>query len=298
LARSLGLRSAITVPMMIHGRTIGAITFIWAESEQRYDRADLETATLIGQRAALAIENSKLHRDVQKAVRARDDLLAVVSHDLRNPLEAISLKAEAIVRFLPDEPAAAKPRKYAEGIQAAVRRMDHLIKDLLDLGSIEGGHLKLEPTFEHLEAIISSAVEEIQPLALAKGLRVEAERPAPPVRLLCDKSRILQVLSNLLGNAVKFTPSGGSILVRPSLEAGSVKVLVSDTGRGVAAEHLARIFDRYYQEPEHQRGGVGLGLFIASGIVSAHGGEIWAESTPGVGSKFYFTLPVDPGQSP
>lgn len=296
MARSLGLRSAITVPMMIHGRTIGAITFIWAESGKRYDRADLETAALIGQRAALAIENSKLHGDLKRAVRARDDLLAVVSHDLRNPLAAISLKAEAIVRFLPDQPGSPPPRQYAEGIQSAVRRMDHLIKDLLDLGSIEAGQLKLEHTLQDLESIISSATEEMQPLASAKGLRVEVEPPAQPVRLLCDKSRILQVLSNLLGNAVKFTPSGGRILVRPSLEAGSVKVLVRDTGRGIAAEHLARIFDRYYQEPEKERRGVGLGLFIASGVVAAHGGRIWAESTLGSGSNFYFTLPLDQGQ--
>lgn len=297
LGRALGLRSAINAPIAIQGRTIGVITFIWAESGKRYDEADLETAILLGQRAALAIENSRLHRRMQRAVKAREDLLAVVSHDLRNPLGVVLMRAASIARNLPGDGAAAKARKHAVDIQSAAQRMADLISDLLDLGSIEAGELKLQLSAEDLGALLSSAADEIQPLAASKGVRIDVSLPPQTwsVRCRCDRRRVSQVLSNLLGNAVKFTPSGGSIHLRSSIEGGMAKIVVLDTGQGVDPAHLSQIFERYYQAPTRERSGVGLGLFIAKGIVTAHGGQIWAESTPGEGSSFYFTLPLAEG---
>jgi len=299
LTRSLGLRSAISVPMSVHGRPLGAITFIWAESQNRYDHEDLEVATLIGQRAALAIENSRLHRDVQRAVQDREQLLAVVSHDLRNPLFAVALKADALRRVLPQDAAFAKAHQYAEGIRGSVHQMEQLLGDLLDLGSIEAGQLKVAPAACELRAVLDQAIEEQQPVAGAKNVTLRLEPLLDNATLFCDRRRVLQVFSNLIGNAVKFTPAGGDIVVQAVRAEGMVRISVRDNGPGIAEAHLPRIFDRYYRAHEGggQRG-MGLGLFIAKGIVVAHGGRIGVDSKPGQGSTFYFTLPLAPPLTP
>jgi signal transduction histidine kinase len=292
LARSLGLKSAITAPMSFRGQTVGAITFILAESGRRYDREDLETAVQIGERAAIAIENAKLHRDLQRAVRARDDLLAMVSHDLRNPLSIVTLRAAALTRLLASEPRWEKAHPHTQAIHKSAGKMERLVNDLLDLGSIEAGQLKIEPSSYSLRDLLSAAEEEMRPFAAAKEVQLRAEAPATDVQIRCDKRRILQVFANLIGNAIKFTPAGGAVLLRSNVDGDAAVMSVSDTGRGIPTDHMHRIFDRYYQAPSGERSGVGFGLFIARGIVTAHGGRIWAESKPDSGSTFSFTVPL------
>lgn len=298
LVQSLGFKSAIVAPIALHGRTEGAIMFIWAESKKRYGPEDLETAVLLGQRAALAIDNSKLHRDLQHAVLARDDLLAVVSHDLRNPLGAISLKADWILQNLHEDPAPTEIRKHANGIRVAAKRMEQLIHDLLDLGRIEAGQMKIAPTAHSIGALLASSVEELQALATAKGIRLHVELQNQHLSVLCDGQRIGQVLSNIIGNAIKFTSEGGSISVRSRSEARMALIMVRDTGMGIPVCDLEHIFDRHYQSSHTETNGVGLGLFIAKGIIEAHGGCIWAESTVGLGTQFSFTLPLATDESP
>jgi len=291
LARALGLRSAITVPMLVQGRTIGVMSFVWAESDRRYSDADLEIAVMLGQRAAFAVDNARLHGDLQRAVVARDDLIAVVSHDLRNLLGVMAMSVQGIAKKLPDGPQGERAQRLAAALKRTTVRMERLIRDLLDFGSIESGRLKVEPKAEDLGAFFGQLSDDLRPLAAAKSIRLEVVAPAAPLGIRCDRQRVFQVLSNLVGNAVKFTPSAGSIRVDARTEGDDVVLGVHDSGPGIDAAHQARIFERYYQGESREAGGVGLGLYIARAIVEAHGGRIWVESARGAGSHFYFTLP-------
>jgi signal transduction histidine kinase len=293
LARETGSPSAICAPITIHGRTIGRFLFGRTDPRRPYDAADAETAALLGQRAAFAIDNARLQQNLAREVKTRDDLLAIVSHDLRSPLGVISMKATLIERMLPNEPGWMTVRKNVSGIQSATTRMEALIDDLLDLSSIESGQLKVQPEPQDLGSLLAGAVDDLQALAAVKTLRLDVKTPIEPVRVRCDPRRIRQVLSNLIGNAIKHTANDGSIVVYAERDAERATVLVRDSGRGIDARDLPRIFERYYQAPTSHRAGVGLGLYIAKAIVEAHGGRIWAESTPGAGSRFYFTLPLD-----
>jgi signal transduction histidine kinase len=298
LARATGSPSAISGPITIQGNEIGALLFGRTDPRRPYDASDLDTAVMLGQRAGLAIENARLQLNLERAVKARDDLLAVVSHDLRTPLGVVSMKATLIDRLLPDRPDLAKVKQQLAGIQSSAMRMEDLINDLQDMGSIDAGRLKIEPQPEDLGTVLGSAADDLQAVAASKSVRLDLEPPAEAVRVRCDSKRIRQVLSNLIGNAVKFTAPGGSIVIRTSVDDGVASVVVRDDGPGIAGRDLSRIFERYYQGPAGQRSGVGLGLFIAKAIVDAHGGRIWVESTPGDGSAFHFTLPLDRDAAP
>lgn len=228
---------------------------------------------------------------LRAAVRARDDLLAVVSHDLRNPLSAIQLSARALARPAPEveRRATVKP---LEVIQRSVERMNRLIDDLLQASTMEAGTFAVSPGREEVPSLVEDALRTLEPVALARSIRLQSDLPPglPPV--LCDRVRVVQVLSNLLGNAAKFVAERGLIQIRARAQGEEVLFAVSDDGPGIAPEHLPRIFDRYWKGEGGERHGVGLGLFIAKGIVEAHRGRIWVESRPGAGSTFHFTLPV------
>ena len=227
----------------------------------------------------------------RRAIKSRDDLLATVSHDLRNPLGGMTLVA-AVLRKMPgSEPQMAALAKHAGTIERAARRMEHLVRDLLDMASIESGHLSVEPRPLEAAALVDEALETIQPLATEKELRVETVVPAPRVEVHCDRGRVLQVFTNLLGNAVKFTPAAGRIAVGAEPVERYVRFAVSDTGPGIRSDQLPFVFDRFWQAKETARAGTGLGLAICKGIIQQHGGDIWVESQVGVGTTFFFTLP-------
>jgi signal transduction histidine kinase len=183
-------------------------------------------------------------------------------------------------------------QKQAGRIQAAAERMGRLISDLLDWGRIEAGGLPLEPSEQDVASLVMEALESVRPLAEARGLRVGAELADDGVQVKCDRTRVLQVLGNLLGNAVKFTPDGGQLTVGARVQQGEVRLWVRDTGSGIRPEALPHVFERYWQAKDAESRGTGLGLYIAKGIVEAHGGRIWAQSEWGQGSTFSFTLPT------
>jgi PAS domain S-box-containing protein len=230
---------------------------------------------------------------LRAAVRAKDDLLAIVSHDLRNPLSAIQLSARSLSRPAP-ELERRSTLKPLEVIQRSVERMNRLIDDLLQASTMEAGTFRVSPEAEAAGALVEEALRNIEPVATARSIRLrsDVESGLPPVR--GDRLRLLQVLSNLLGNAVKFVPEGGTVQVRARAQGEEVLFAVSDDGPGIPADHLPHLFDRYWKGAAGERRGVGLGLFIAKGIVAAHGGRIWVESEAGAGSTFLFTLPVSP----
>jgi signal transduction histidine kinase len=170
--------------------------------------------------------------------------------------------------------------------------MSRLIQDLLDVKRMEQGRLAVDPRAQTIGAIVQDAIEMLRPLAEAQGLALEEEIPADLPKVLADPPRVQQVLSNLVGNAIKFTPRGGRIMLRVRPDAAEVSVAVIDTGPGISADQLPHIFGRFWQASRSDKRGIGLGLAIARGIVEAHRGRIWVESRVGEGSAFYFTLPV------
>ena len=252
---------------------------------------DLETAQDL-RRYAVEIDLGRQVLREQRAVRARDDLVAVVSHDLKNPLGLIATQAGLSLRILTaDDEASRRLRGGLERIQRAVERMSALIHDLLDLAKIEAGRFALQRSPEDMRDMLEEALLILRPLAEGKRISVEHQiSGAPSVR--ADRERIYQVFSNLVGNAVKFTPEGGSIRVRAGVEGGAVVVAVQDSGPGVPADQVPHLFERYWQARRDARDGSGLGLFIAKGIVEAHGGQIWVVSRPGEGATFSFSLPL------
>lgn len=294
MLRRLGPVSWMIVPLAARGRIIGAITFASSESGRHYGLDDLRIAEELATSSALAIDNARLFDDARAAARLRDDVLSFVTHDLRNPLAAI-------VRWstrLDDADASADERRRATAaIRDASDVMNGLISDLLDLTRLESGHLRIEQEPVRPEYLLTNARDLFEPAARAKRVELRVESSELP-RVHADPQRIHQVLSNLIGNALRFVPSGGQIVVQAQSHHDEVLFSVADTGPGVAPEDVPRVFDRFWQAAHARKSGAGLGLAIARGIVEAHKGRIWMESVLRRGSTFYFTLPVWHGALP
>jgi PAS domain S-box-containing protein len=289
LLRQLQPASMMLVPLAARGRILGIITLAASGSGRRFGSRDLAVAMELAHTAALAIDNGLLYRQAREATRWRDQVLGFVAHDLRNPLSSVSLSAS----LLAEASLSAEDQAWQlDGILRSAEQMDHLIQDLLDITRIEAGRLRVEPERVGLASLLHEALQTMQARATAKGLTIEKEVLGSPEPVWADRQRILQVLSNLLGNAIKFTPAGGRITLRAMAQPEEVLVSVSDTGIGLAPQQLTHVFDRFWQAHAAHRGGAGLGLAIAKGLVEAHGGKIWVESRLGVGSAFYFTIPL------
>jgi PAS domain S-box-containing protein len=294
VTRANGIKSMLIVPLRARERVLGALTLVAAHSGRRYTAADRLFAEDIGRRAAMAIDNARLHAQAQRATRARDAVLALVSHDLRNPLGVILLQTLNLLSVPAAEDRRSKGRRAIEAIQRASTRMNRLIGDLLDVTSIEAGHLSLLKQGERSGTLIAAALEASQELAAKKSQTLRRDLgDLDGGDVLCDAGRILQVFTNLIGNAIKFSPEGATITVCARRLGDEVEYSVTDTGPGIPPEQLPHIFDRFWQATETAELGTGLGLSIAKGIVEAHGGRIWAESR-GTGSTFCFTLPRVP----
>ena len=288
----LNPRSLLCVPLTSSGRVLGAVTFVMSDSGRRYDTEDFAMAEELAQRATLAVENARLFKEAEAATRARDEMLGVVAHDLRNPLNTIMMATD-LVMDLPTDVPVSTSRKSLEMIRRAADRMNRLIQDLLDVKRIEAGRLSVEPRPESVAAVVNEAVEMLRPLATGASLQLATEVPADLPRAMIDPPRIHQVLSNLVGNSIKFTPPGGSITVKAEpLPDDCLRISVIDTGPGIPPEQVSHLFGRYWQGHRNDRRGIGLGLTISKGIVEAHQGRIWVESTPGEGSRFHFTVPA------
>lgn len=289
--RALDTRSLILVPLVgVEERVIGVLTFGTSSTRSPLDTVDLSLAEALAGRITLAIENACHYRVAQRATAARDEVLSVVSHDLRNPLSAVTMYA----RVLLDNPPATEPerRSLYQSVIDAADWMHRLMQDLLDAASIESGRLSVEIEPQSVEHLVDASAKMFDARARADGVRILTEVDSRTPLVAADGARVLQVLGNLIGNALKYTPAGGTITVGAAPRADEVLLWVRDTGAGIAPQHLPHLFDRFW----HMRGssrtrGSGLGLAIARGIVEAHAGRIWVDSTVGVGSTFWFTLP-------
>ena len=287
LLRELAPRSYMAIPLVARDMRFGAVVFI--SSSRRYTPHDLHLANDLGVRSALAIQNARLLAAAHQATRARDAMLGIVAHDLRNPLNAIGMSAQLLGRKLRKGVGPEEAEKSIETIRHATVRANRLIADLLDVTRSEAGTLSVDLKPWSPAALISAAVEGLRPLLAAHRLELEIPTGLPAVR--ADRDRIVQVFSNLVGNAIKFTPPGGRIAVGAGPAEAAVAFYVADSGQGIPAEHQQRLFERFWQANQNDRRGTGLGLPIAKGIVEAHGGKLWVKSAPGAGSTFFFTLP-------
>jgi CheY-like chemotaxis protein len=223
-----------------------------------------------------------------EAVHARDHAAAVVAHDIRNPIGVISQSADLLLRTLEDPQA----RKHAQRIADAAQRVAGLVNDLLDVAAIEEGQFSIERRQVDLSKIVLAVLESQQALAAQGSIIISADLSPELLSLQADKRRIHEVLENLIGNAIKFTPTGASITVGAKRQGGEALVWVKDTGAGIAQKDVPNLFDRFWQARKADRSGSGLGLTICKAIVEAHGGRIWLETALGAGTTVFFTLPM------
>lgn len=297
LVRRLAPRSLVVVPMRSRGEILGTISLVRTALRPPFDQADRELAEELGLRAALAVENARLYHAARGATRARDDMLGVVSHDLRNPIHTVFMSAAFLLELLPEDEMKTV-RTQVGIIRRAAERANRLIQDLLDITHIESGRLSLDKTRLHAAAIVYEAVEQGQMLAAQSGVelvRGELDRSAA---IIADRDRMVQALGNLVGNALKFTPAGGRVTVSVKKEGDEVLISVADTGPGIAPEQVPHLFDRYWQANRADRRGVGLGLSIVKGIAEAHGGDVRVRTALGEGTTFTLVLPAaDSGAS-
>ena len=293
--RSTFVKSLAMVPIR-RADPLGAIGAYWAEPRLPGTR---EVALLqsLADSAAVAVENGRLYaaeraarQAAESATRLRQELLAMVSHDLRNPLGVITMTTSLLAPLL--APLNGRARNHLDTINRSALRMDRLIHDLLDFAAIEGGAFRLAPVPLAITTLMEQAAE-LGPLAHERGIGLELRPPERDVAVRCDPDRIHQVFSNLVGNAVRFTPAGGIIQLAASPRDNQVELSVSDTGSGIAPEIIPVLFDRFQRPPTRAPGsGVGLGLCITRGIIEAHGGKLQVMSELGRGTTFTFTLPM------
>lgn len=230
-----------------------------------------------------------------RAVASRDDFLAIVSHDVRGILSGMAMSAELLMKMLPEGAAEEGAHREAQRIGRLTRRMNRIIGDLLDFVSMESGKLDMVATPQDATRLLTETMESFQLTAAAREILMTSDVSHGRVVASFDHDRILQVLTNLVGNAMKFTKAGGNIALRLDPTEGGIQFTVRDSGCGIAADQIDAIFERFSQAAQADRRGLGLGLYIARCIIEAHGGKIWAESEPGKGSAFHFTLPGTPG---
>ena len=243
--------------------------------------------------ATFALDHAIFCEAAEQAAHAREELMAVVSHDLKNPLATIQMAVQFLLEdLIPNDEAHRAGRVQLGVIHRSAERMYRLVHDLLDVAAVEANQLPVNGEPVSVDVLIGDALDLLRPLAASKKVSLIADFESTLPRVLADRERILQVFSNLGGNALKFTPANGRLEIRAELCDELVEFRVRDSGSGIAPEELPHVFDRFWQGKKKVRGGVGLGLAITRGIVQAHGGDIRAESTLGLGSTFRFTLPV------
>lgn len=290
----LPVRSYLAVPVMASDqRVLGALLFGHPEPAV-FDTWAERNAVRISRWAALALANARLfeqekasRRQAEQAVRARDDVLAMVTHDLRNPVGAIAGAAELLDLDLPEK----KRRRQLEVIGRAARHMGRLIEDLLDAAKLQSGMFPVASGTVKVSGLLDEIRRLFEERCSAAGVGLTIQEVPPSLSLDGDHERLVQALSNLVSNAVRFTPRGGRITIEVEADGKEVRIRVSDSGPGIAADDLPHLFEQFWQAKKGDHAGAGLGLAIVKGIVVAHDGEVTVQSEPGEGATFTMCLP-------
>ena len=281
--------SLLAVPLTVKGQVIGVLEALNKCGGRSFDDEDQETLTAMAGPAAIAIENARLFQ--------QNDLVAEMVHELRTPLMALTTMSELLTR--PDLPSG-RARELTLTLQGETQRLTNMVSDFLDFARLESGRVKLKMGAVHLERVIEETVRIQQPAARERGITIEV-RPDPDLPLVYgDADQLKQVLLNLVSNAIKYNRPDGSIVITAEQQDDQVKVCVQDTGQGIPADAMKRLFQRFYRVPDTEgySSGTGLGLSIARQIVHEHGGRIWAQSEWQQGSRFCFVIPLEGGKPP
>ncbi len=282
------IRSVVGVPIVREGAIALSLVLVNTRAGAEFTEGDQEALSMLAARAAAALEISRLGHELRGEVEARDTLLAVVSHELRSLLQAIQLSASLILQ----EDGGGQSRKYVGTIQRSASRMRGLAEDLLQVALIRAGKFIVDAHPEAVRPIVEGCVEAMAPVAAAASVKVRAEIEDEVPSVRGDEKRIAQVLTNLVGNAIKFSRPGASVVVRATRCCETVEISVADGGPGIAPDEVPYVFEPFWRAKDQRVRGFGLGLFIAKGIVEALGGRMWVESRRGVGTTFTFTLQV------
>jgi signal transduction histidine kinase len=270
---------AVLTPERLASTVRHAMDLARASAARRRAEAEREQSLILEREARTRAE---------RAIRMRDDVLGIVAHDLRNPVNVIAVSAATMLELpLPED----QRVRQLEIIRRSARELDRLISDLLDVTRIESGNFAIELTRVHVRALLDETLQQFEAQARGRhvALGLEAAADLPPVA--ADRDRLVQVVSNLLDNALKFTPAHGRVVVRARRLDKAVEIAVEDSGPGISAEHLPRVFDRFWQADRTSRSGAGLGLAICKGLIEAHGGRIQVDSALGRGTVFRFAVP-------
>lgn len=276
------------MPLNARNRTLGALALAATDrSGRRYREADLALAQELASRAALLVDNARLYLKAQEMTHARDQVLSVVSHDLRSPLNTIVTACELLELDLPEDRSA----RTRASIRRAAKQMNRLVEDLLDVARIEEGRLPLNREPTDLASLLAEVISLHSPVAEHHGIRLEKSVAGDNIEFDCDRNRLCQALSNFVDNALKFTPEAGEISLAAEIEGDKIYISVSDSGPGIPANQLPHLFDRFWHSDNTRRHGVGLGLTIAKGIAEAHGGSIQVASQPVTGPSSPWLCP-------
>ncbi|HEY4555133.1 MAG TPA: PAS domain-containing sensor histidine kinase, partial [Lysobacter sp.] len=292
LMRALGLNSFVCVPMAARGAVIGVITLVYAESGRRYTQPDVDLAMQIAERAAVAVDNARLFRALQDADRRKDEFLAMLAHELRNPLAPINMAAELLRVVASDLP----PVQRAAGIiTRQVGHMTELVDDLLDVSRVTRGLVELQREPVDVRLVVAAAIEQVQALIASREHTLHTHVAPGAMGVLGDRARLIQIVVNLLNNAAKYTRPGGEVELRVEPLGERVRIQVRDNGTGIEPALLPRVFDLFAQgerTPDRSQGGLGIGLALVRSLVGLHGGEVRAESAgTDRGSVFTVLLP-------
>ena len=292
--RRLAPKSVMIVPLAIHGRTLGTLSLIaTAASDRRYTQADLAVAEDLGRRAAMAVENARLYAQAEEAVRIRDEFLSVAAHELKTPVTSLRGFAQLTLRTIEQTGHIDLHRltRALGVVDQQSEKLTRLVAQLLDVSRFQSGKLALDCRETNVSQLVLDLVNSLQ----AHSDRHVLHTAIPPdVRIYADPLRIEQVLTNLVDNAIKYSPGGGDVNVDMSVNTEGVCIAVRDHGIGISPEHRERIFERFYQADanRHHTAGMGLGLYISHQIVDLHGGELRAEFPEEGGSRFIVSLPM------
>jgi signal transduction histidine kinase len=305
LLRAEHVRAFALVPAVDRGRPVGEL-MLCSDEPRRFADWELELAEAVASHAAHEVERKRADADLsrllqeerearlqaEEARRAREDALAVVGHDLRNSLGAIVMSSASLLGLPIADPKAERVRLSAERILRQANRIARVIADLVDFLKLEAGELTIRPEAASPAEMIDAAAKLLAGFAEERGVCIELQVPAALPQVRCDRDRIVQAVANLISNALKVSAWGEPVVVAARREGGEIVISVADRGPGIEAGELAHLFERYWRSSKPEYTGSGIGLAMATGIVHAHGGRIWAHSTAGQGSTFFFTLPI------
>ena len=288
--KNIKLESIVAVPLIVYGKFVGMLSFFKLAESGPFTKDEVMLAEKLGELAAFSINNANLYNEAKNATKVREEVLAIVSHDLKNPLNTISLVAQMF--RLSKELDSSKISSLASNLEIATKQMKQLISNLLDFAKLQSGTFSVDLKPTNISQVINDVLGMLKLQIDEKHQFIDFEIPSGLPDIPCDAQKLEQVFSNLLGNAIKFSPEGGKIKLQVDQTAEGILVSVTDNGPGIPSDLLPRIFDRFWQPQQSTYQGSGLGLSIAKGIVEAHKGRIWVESALGKGSSFLFSLPL------